>query len=243
VPGTTTLQADVTNISQHGFWLLVDNREYLLPFDHFPWFREAPVHEILNVERPRPDHLHWPDLDVDLTIDSIEHPDRYPLKARVRASNGSPSADQKRIMHLLAEAKGIAREYYEVTRKPLGITGEVAEYEAARLLGLTLTPARQAGYDAIETTDGVERRLQIKGRVIQSSATGTQVGRIRIDQEWDAVLLVLLNQDFDATAIYEADRPAVVAALEFPGSTARNVRGALAVSKFKSIGRLRWPAP
>jgi hypothetical protein len=54
-------------------------------------------------------------------------------------------------------------------------------------------------------------------------------------------LLVLLDEDFDATAIYEADRAAIEAALLEPGSKARNERGALAVSKFKSIGRKIWP--
>jgi len=83
MPGTSTLQADVTNISQHGFWLLVDDRELFLPFEQFPWFKAAAVKAILNVERPHARHLPWPDLDVDLTIDSIEHPENYPLKARV----------------------------------------------------------------------------------------------------------------------------------------------------------------
>lgn len=75
---------EVTNISQHGFWVLVDDRELFLPFDQFPWFKAAAVQAIHNVERPQPQHLYWPDLDVDLTIDSIEHPERYPLRACVR---------------------------------------------------------------------------------------------------------------------------------------------------------------
>lgn len=79
-PGSTTSGAEVTNISRHGFWVLVDERELFLPFDEFPWFRSAPVDAILNLERPQPHHLYWPDLDVDLTVESIEHPERYPLK-------------------------------------------------------------------------------------------------------------------------------------------------------------------
>ena len=79
--GSATSIPEVTNISWHGFWLLVDGRELFLPFDAFPWFREAPVGAILEVERPEPRHLHWPRLDVDLTLDSIEGPDRYPLVA------------------------------------------------------------------------------------------------------------------------------------------------------------------
>jgi hypothetical protein len=83
MPGTATSQAEVTNISRHGFWLLLDERELFLPFDEYPWFKRAPVEAILRLDRPQPDHLHWPDLDVDLSVDSIDHPERYPLKAKL----------------------------------------------------------------------------------------------------------------------------------------------------------------
>jgi hypothetical protein len=82
MPGTTASQAEVTNISQHGFWLLLDERELFLPFEEYPWFKRAPVEAILRLEQPQPGHLHWPDLDVDLSVDSIEHPERYPLRAK-----------------------------------------------------------------------------------------------------------------------------------------------------------------
>jgi hypothetical protein len=82
MPGSVISEAEVTNISRHGFWLLVDERELFLPFDEFPWFRCAAVGGILGVERPHPTHLYWPALDIDLTIDSIEHPERYPLIAK-----------------------------------------------------------------------------------------------------------------------------------------------------------------
>lgn len=83
MPGPATSQAEVTKISKHGFWLLVDGRELFLPFAEFPWFKQAPTEAILHLERPVPRHLHWPDLDVDLSLDSIEHPERYPLKSRL----------------------------------------------------------------------------------------------------------------------------------------------------------------
>ena len=66
------------------------------------------------------------------------------------------------------------------------------------------------------------------------------MGSIDIAKDFDAVLLVLLDGNLDATAIYEAERESVLAALSAPGSRSRNERGALGVSKFKSIGRLRW---
>jgi len=82
MPGAVTSEAEVTNISRHGFWLLLDGRELFLPFEEFPWFKRAPVEAILRLERPRPGHLHWPELDFDLSVDSIEHPERYPLKSK-----------------------------------------------------------------------------------------------------------------------------------------------------------------
>ena len=146
-----------------------------------------------------------------------------------------------RILEVLAEAKKRAREYYALTSKPLGITGEVAEYEAARILGMELTPARQAGYDAIERRDGAVRRLQIKGRcLLPNCKPGQRVGSIDVTKDWDAVLLVLLDENFDAEAMYEAERMAVVEALSAPGSKARNERGQLGITKFKAIGKLRW---
>lgn len=145
------------------------------------------------------------------------------------------------VLEILAEAKKLAQRYRALTGKPLGITGEVAEYKAARILGVELTPARQSGYDATETRDGHIVRLQIKGRcVLDGSKSGQRMGSIDIQKEFDAVLLVLLDGNFEATGIYEAPRQTVVAALTAPGSKSRNERGALGISKFKSIGTVRW---
>jgi hypothetical protein len=77
--GASTSSVEVTNISAHGFWLWVAGKEYFLPFTDFPWFKNAKVADILNVERPGDDHLHWPAIDVDLTLDMIENPRAYPL--------------------------------------------------------------------------------------------------------------------------------------------------------------------
>ncbi len=83
MPGSVTSAVEVTNISKHGLWLLIDDQEHLLPFQEFPWFKTATVQAILNVERPTPTHLHWPELDVDLSLDSIAHPERYPLTSKL----------------------------------------------------------------------------------------------------------------------------------------------------------------
>lgn len=147
----------------------------------------------------------------------------------------------KRVLKLLAQAKALAKEYRALTGRPLGITGEVAEYEAVRLLGLELADVRQAGYDAIRRIGRKKVRLQVKGRCLLPGCSPSQrVGNIKLTTEWDAVLLVLMNADFEAKRIYEASRADVTAALTAPGSKARNERGSLAVSKFKSIGRLVW---
>ena len=80
--GLSTSTVEVTNISSHGIWLLANGRELFLSYEEFPWFKDAPVGEILNVEQPSTGHFFWPDLDVDLSEDSIEHPEKYPSLAR-----------------------------------------------------------------------------------------------------------------------------------------------------------------
>ena len=86
MPGSVISAVEVTNISQHGFWLLTAAGERFLPFNEFPWFRNASVGQILNVEEPTPGHFYWPDLDVDLSMKIIEEPQKYPLKAAASAA-------------------------------------------------------------------------------------------------------------------------------------------------------------
>ena len=82
--GEPTSQVEVANISRQGFWLFVGARELFVSFKKFPWFESAPVAKILNVQRPQADHLYWPDLDVDLSVESIEYPERFPLVSVAR---------------------------------------------------------------------------------------------------------------------------------------------------------------
>jgi Protein of unknown function (DUF2442) len=81
--GKITSAVEVSNVAPEGFWLLLDGREIFVPFKNFPWFRDATIREITAVERPGPHHLRWPDLDIDLAIDSIEHPERFPLVSQL----------------------------------------------------------------------------------------------------------------------------------------------------------------
>ena len=81
-PGASISEVEVTNVSKHGFWLLLGDEELFVPFSEFPWFKDAPVAKLTNVERPQPHHLYWPDLDVDLAVDSIRHPEQFPRVSR-----------------------------------------------------------------------------------------------------------------------------------------------------------------
>lgn len=81
--GIRASSVEVTNVSIRGFWLLLETEELFVPFAEFPWFKDVPIAKLANIERPWPDHLRWPDLDVDLAVESIRHPERFPLIAKV----------------------------------------------------------------------------------------------------------------------------------------------------------------
>lgn len=70
---------EVTNIGPHGLWLFVEGKEYFLPYEDFPWFKNATVADILNVKLYHATHLHWPALDVDLCLESLGEPEAFPL--------------------------------------------------------------------------------------------------------------------------------------------------------------------
>ena len=106
--GPSTSQVEVTNVSQHGFWLFIAERELFVPFRDFPWFKDASIAAITRVELPSPHHLYWPELDVDLAVESIEHPKKYPLVSqgrsnrrlqptKARASKGKRRATGRRL--------------------------------------------------------------------------------------------------------------------------------------------------
>ena len=82
--GEPTSDIEVTNVSSHGFLRFLDDRELFVAFEQFPWFREVAIGELVNVQRPHPHHLYWPDLDIDLAVESIEGPEKYPLVSLVR---------------------------------------------------------------------------------------------------------------------------------------------------------------
>jgi hypothetical protein len=150
----------------------------------------------------------------------------------------SETVDIAALRNLIKDAQNIAKRYRNLTGKPLGITGEIGEFTVAELMKLRLTGARQPGYDAI-APDG--RRIQVKARcVLPDSKKSQRLGGIRLKHQWDTVMLILLDGDFEPLEIYEVNRPDIERELARPGSKARNVRGSLSVSKFKSIASLVW---
>lgn len=76
------MKTKITNISNNGVRLLYRDKEFFMSYENFPWFKDEPVEKILNVEDLSPGHFHWPDLDVDLNVERIVHPERFPLKAK-----------------------------------------------------------------------------------------------------------------------------------------------------------------
>lgn len=148
---------------------------------------------------------------------------------------------RQELKSVIEEAKIIAKKYRALTGKPLGITGEIGEFQAAELMGWELAEARTPGYDAIAPGG---RKVQIKARCVLNGANpGQRVGSIKLAHDWDTVALILMNEDFEPLEIFEADRKTITAEIELPGSKARNERGSLGVYKFKQISRRIWPTP
>jgi hypothetical protein len=78
--GENTSHVEVTNISAHGVWILIHEQEYYLPYDNFPWFKNAKIADILDVNLEHGTYLFWPSLNIDLELESIKNPERYPLR-------------------------------------------------------------------------------------------------------------------------------------------------------------------
>ena len=142
---------------------------------------------------------------------------------------------------LIAQARQLAAEYRRTMGKPLpGISTEIAEFDAVRLLGLEPRPAgEEAGYDALDPARG-GKRIQIKARTIFDEDKGGQrVGQLKLGLEWDSVVLVLMDENYEPYEIYEADRADLEEYAE-QASSRKARKGALSVARFKIIGRLLW---
>ncbi|MCB1748419.1 MAG: hypothetical protein KDK06_14670 [Gammaproteobacteria bacterium] len=148
--------------------------------------------------------------------------------------------DIYRVDKLMAEARRLAAEYRRATGKTLAISGEIAVSDAIHLLGLEPAPTDADGYDVVRPPAAGRDacRLQVKARIVfDDSRRPHRLGQLKVDKDWDGVLLVLMDDDYEAIEIYEADRAAVANALE---EATPNRRGTLSVARFRNIGRLVW---
>ena len=146
------------------------------------------------------------------------------------------------VEKLMIQTRKLAADYRRTTGKPLPVTAEIANFDAASLLDLELIQPPPGGYDAVGRSGEREGlRFQIKGRAIfDEEKGGHRIGQLKLEQEWDAVLLVLLDEDYEPYEIYEADRASIIEAMDEGQSSKRNKRGAMSVARFKNISRLVW---
>ena len=104
-PGRDISLVEVTNVSPHGFWLFVGEQELFVSFRDFPWFKDASIREIGSVELPSANHLYWPELDIDVAVESLTHPERYPLVSQRQLKKRMPPSKA----HQRAAKKGSDR--------------------------------------------------------------------------------------------------------------------------------------
>jgi hypothetical protein len=141
--------------------------------------------------------------------------------------------DTDRVEQILAEAKKLAVEYYRLTGKLLGVTGEVAEYVASKTMHLQLAPPRTPGYDATRQTGDRIEHIQIKGRAFKPGKS-QKLGKLKLASTCDIAMMVLLHvETVEATEIWEAPFSVVRTRLAVPGSKAR-ARGVLSVVTSKT---------
>ncbi len=141
---------------------------------------------------------------------------------------------------LISQARRLAAEYRKTMGKPLpGISAEIASHDAMRLLNLEPCKEQWSGCDAVDPTRD-NKRIQIKSRTIfDESKTGQRIGQLNIDQSWDSVVLVLMDEEYEPYEIYEAEREDILEYVD-SSSKGRAKRGAMSVARFKIIGRLAW---
>ena len=142
------------------------------------------------------------------------------------------------IDKLMGEARRLAAEYHRATGKTLAISGEIAISDAITLLGLEAAPGDAEGYDALRAVEGGMDKLQIKARtVFDDTRRPHRLGQLKLDKDWDAVLLVLMDENYEPVEIHEARRAPLEAAL---AEATPNKRGTVSVGRFKIIGRCLW---
>jgi len=149
--------------------------------------------------------------------------------------------DAYSVDKLMVEARQLASAYQKMLGRPLAISGEIAKYDAIRLLRLDPAPPAASGYDAVGRGARNGVRYQIKGRVVRGeSRSNPRIGQLRMSQPWHRVVLVLMDPDLEAIEIHEANRASINALHEQLAASKRAGRGLMSVARFKIIGRLVW---
>jgi len=142
---------------------------------------------------------------------------------------------------LMSEARKIAADYRRATGKSLGIGNEIAKNDACNLLDLEPINDNTSSFDAIGRGSRDGLKILIKGRAIfDQKKSGARIGQLKVEQEWDILVLVLMNEDFEAFEIYEISRDEIIAEIDESASSNRNKRGAMSISRFKKISHLVW---
>ncbi len=145
------------------------------------------------------------------------------------------------IDKLITETRRLAAEYRRSTGQVLPVSGEIARHDAARLLGLTLCEPGTAGVDAIGTGTRDGQRIQIKARLMtQDHKPGARLGQLNMNGEWNTLMLVILDEDYESCEIYEASREELADAIAEATGSNRAKRGALSIARFKNLGWLVW---
>jgi len=141
---------------------------------------------------------------------------------------------------LIEQARQLATDFKKMTGKPLpGVSNEIAEHDAAKFLGLELSDDRSQGFDAKRLLSKGPQKVQIKARTIfNDNYRGQRLGQLKLDKDWDSVVLVLMNEEYQAFEIFEASRDDIFDNLN--DNSSRMKRGAMSVAKFRNIATLVW---
>ncbi len=140
---------------------------------------------------------------------------------------------------LIEETRRLAAEFRRTTGTMLPVSGEIARYDVCHHLDLTANEERNSGYDAIGTGSRQGKKIQIKSRVIGNSVkSGHRIGQLNMDSDWDAIILSLMDDEFEPLEMYELSREKIEKTLS-PDSGQKK-RGVISVAKFRIIGELVW---
>lgn len=157
--------------------------------------------------------------------------------------SAKPGIDLYSIDKLMHETRQLAARYRQTTGTSLPVTGEIARFDAAKALDLQLLDDASLAYDALGKGSRAGQRIVIKGRALfdESRSTTPRIGQLNPQQDWDTVLLVLFDEQYQPLEIYEASKTDIEEALSGRDSK-RKKRGAMSVAQFKIIGKLVWTA-